>query len=231
LKGISATSLTVSGARLRIDKGKITEDKIEKKEQVLSFKAGIYNVLIDPLLTGLKSSVGSLITEKSTVIDIACGTGSLALELAKIAEHVAGIDLDQDLISFARKKAAEKKISNVSFMIKDAADLCEYHDKEFSFAVTSMAVHQFEEKLAVQILSEMNRIADKVVIADYNYPLPQNMAGYLAWGIEKFAGGDHFRNFRSYMSRGGLDWFASAAGLQLRTRIVKGYGVFIAAGS
>ena len=52
------------------------------------------------------------------VIDIACGTGSYALELAALGFEVTGIDLDEEMIGRAKKKYAS---SNVTFLLADMA--------------------------------------------------------------------------------------------------------------
>jgi len=196
----------------------------------LTIKALTYKLLIDPLLSGLRKTVAEEISGSDSVIDIACGPGTLAIEMAQRAVQVTGIDLDESLISFAKSRVEKKGIMNVDFRVHDASHLSIYRENEFDVAVTSMAIHQFSEDLAVEILIEMQRIARKVVIADYNYPLPDSFSGSLASGTERFVGGDHYRNFRNYMSRGGLTWFTDKAGLAIRSQTVKGNGVFVVAG-
>jgi 2-polyprenyl-3-methyl-5-hydroxy-6-metoxy-1,4-benzoquinol methylase len=195
----------------------------------LYFKSLFYNILIDPLLAGLKRTVAEKISQSATVIDIACGTGSLAIILARKAGYITAIDLDPDLIRFASEEAVKEKIRNIRFLVHDATDLSAYHDKQFDIAVTSMAVHQFKEELAVRILGEMKRIASQVIIADYNCPMPAGISRSLAYLIESMAKGDHYNNFRNYMSKGGLKWFTDSAGLIIRSTSIKGNGVFIVA--
>lgn len=192
-------------------------------------RAFIYNALIDPLLKGLRKTVTSQIQTGISVIDIACGTGSLAIDIAGKAGTVTGIDLDSSLISFAQNQAIRKNIDNTTFLVKDAADLHEFEDRQFDIAVTSMAVHQFDEALAILILKEMTRISRKIIIADYNFPVPRNMAGYLSRSIEALAGGDHFRNYRNFVKKGGLSWFAAEAGISLSYVALRGYGTFTVA--
>ncbi|MCU0461059.1 MAG: class I SAM-dependent methyltransferase [Bacteroidales bacterium] len=192
----------------------------------LKINALIYTALIDPLLSGLRRAVLEAIDPSATVIDIACGPGTLSLAMAQKANHVTGIDLDEKLISYASGTAGKKGIWNVSFALHDASDLSVYHDKKFDIAVTSMAIHQFPEDLAVKVLREMKRIAGKVIIADYNSPMPPGFSRTIAYGIERITKGDHHKNFRKYISRGGIGWFTAAAGLEIRSTIMKGNGVF-----
>ncbi len=190
-------------------------------------KGFTYRIFIDPLLSGVREVIRSKTDKGSSVIDVACGTGSLALLLAQKADNVTGIDLDQKLVSYASVRASEKEITNVKFRECDASDLSCYRDGEFDFAVTSMSVHQFDPGLAVKVLMEMKRVAAKVIIADYNCPLPHGFSGSLAYMIERIARGDHYRNFRNYMNRGGLGSFLEKAGISVISAEVRGNGVFI----
>ena len=194
-----------------------------------SIKGFLYKLLIDPLLASVRASIIKRTGHAARVIDVACGTGSLAFEIADKVSEVTAIDLDEDLISYASKRAARRGAGNIHFETRDASDLSIYPDNQFDIAVTSLSVHQFEAQLAVKILSEMKRIAVKVIIADYNYPLPQNLSGKVANGIERLAGGDHYRNFCNYMNSGGLEYFTGKAGLGIKSERIRGNGVFVVA--
>ncbi len=193
----------------------------------LYLKGFLYRILIDPLLAGVRASIVEKTGQATRVIDVACGTGRLALALAAKAGHVTGIDLDDKLISYASGRANKKGIKNILFEVKDATDLSCYRDREFDIALTSMAVHQFDELVAVKILREMKRIAPKVIIADYNSPMPAGFSRSLAYGIERIASGDHHRNFINYIAKGGIRYFTNAAGLSIKSSTVRGNGVFI----
>lgn len=58
----------------------------------------------------------------ATVLDIGCGTGSLALRLAPHARHVHGVDISTEMIRIARGKAASQGIPNVSFHVGTLED-------------------------------------------------------------------------------------------------------------
>jgi 2-polyprenyl-3-methyl-5-hydroxy-6-metoxy-1,4-benzoquinol methylase len=194
-----------------------------------SLKTPVYQLLIDPLLSPLRLSMLEHISPSHRVIDIACGTGMLALAIGERAAQVTAIDLDAASIAAARKSAAKQCAGNVFFEVRDASDLSCYRDREFDVAVTSMAIHQFEARLAVRILSEMQRIAGTVVVADYSHHMPRGWGRRVAWILEWIAGGDHYRNFRAYMQHGGMRWFAKEAGLKVVSEEIRGGGVFVVA--
>jgi SAM-dependent methyltransferase len=194
-----------------------------------SLKGFFYQVFIDPLIGGLRKRVVAMIMPGETVMDIACGTGAMSVAMAAHAHHVTGIDLAEDMIITADRTARRKGINNISFELRDATDLSCYNDKSFDVAVTSMAMHQFEPEAGVKVLSEMGRIAKRVIIADYNCPMTPGPAARLAWAIERAAGGDHYRNFRQYMERGGISKVSGEAGVVIEDMEVRGSGVFVIA--
>lgn len=59
----------------------------------------------------------SRMTPRDVVLDIGCGTGSLALRLAPCAAEMHGLDLSSEMVRIARGKAGAQKIDNVSFHI------------------------------------------------------------------------------------------------------------------
>lgn len=193
----------------------------------MNLKAWSYDLFIDPLLAGLKRSVANKVPAGTSVIDVACGHGSLAMTLAARAGNVTGIDLDSDLIRYATEQAAKLKTDNINFIVHDAASLSEFADRQFDIAVTSMAIHQFDGNTAVAVLREMKRIAVKVIIADYSCPMPPGFPRAVAYSIERMARGNHWRNFRKYMATGGLEFFTKSADLTVLNKTVRGNKVFV----
>jgi len=51
--------------------------------------------------------VDSLLPPGSSVLDAGCGTGRVAIELARRGHHVVGVDLDPAMLNLARDKAPE----------------------------------------------------------------------------------------------------------------------------
>lgn len=50
------------------------------------------------------------------ILDIGCGTGHFALELAAVAASVTGLDISTKMIEYANRNAAQQRIGNVEFL-------------------------------------------------------------------------------------------------------------------
>lgn len=200
------------------------------KAMSFSIKGFLYRVFIDPLINGLRRGITSRIIPGEKVIDVACGTGALSVRMSARAGNVTGIDLSEDMIFTARSMVRRRRIQNVIFELLDATELGCYENKSFDTAVSTLAMHQFDPETAVKVLREMNRIAKRLIIADYNCPMKNGPAAWLSQAIERAAAGDHYRNFRIYMERGGLKRLAADAGLEVNSPEVRGEGVFIITG-
>lgn len=163
-----------------------------------------YFSLIDPLLKKLHTRVAAEIPEGASVIDIACGNGTLPMKYAEKASRVTAIDLSAGKLEFARQMAARRKIANITFIEMDATDLSRFQDEEFDIATVSMAIHQFRSETGMELLKALHRIANKVLIADYHHPLPWGFFGGTTRLIEWMAGQEHNSCFRAYLANGGL---------------------------
>jgi ubiquinone/menaquinone biosynthesis C-methylase UbiE len=59
----------------------------------------------------------SLMTPSDIVLDVGCGTGSLAMRLSPCGTHVHGLDLSSEMIRIARGKTKAAEVTNVTFHV------------------------------------------------------------------------------------------------------------------
>lgn len=100
------------------------------------------------------------------VLDVACGPGIISCALATVARRVTGFDLVPAMIEQARKRQAERRLSNVDWRIGDAVHL-PYDDASFSLVVTRYSFHHLIDPGTV--LREMARVCrpgGRIAVAD-----------------------------------------------------------------
>jgi len=188
----------------------------------------VYRYLIDPLLNSSHALAASLVKPGEKVLDVACGNGTLALMIArKNGGDVTGIDLDEVMLKQAEQTRKKAGVTSVRFIQADATDLSNFGNNEFNTAVISMAIHQFNPAEGLKVLTEMKRLAAKIIVVDYAFPMNAGFYGWFARTIEWIAGGEHNRNFKQYMKNGGIESLLSKAGLHSTKRYLHGKGTLL----
>lgn len=111
------------------------------------------------------------------VLDVACGTGTLAQLLAGCAGpggQVTGIDLSEPMLGVARHKAAAQGLRppQLEFIQANAEEL-PFDDDSFDRATASLAIHELNRQGRDNALAEMQRVlkpGGMIVIADMRPP-------------------------------------------------------------
>ena len=185
-----------------------------------------YSTVIDPILAPMRKRVNVEINPGEKVIDIACGTGAQLFEISRIASYVTGVDLSKSMIQYAQNICVKQKIANVEFIVCDATNLSVLHEKSFDVVIMTMALHQFDPNLHSVILSEMKRVANRIIIVDYAVPLPKNYAGIGSRVAEFLAGREHNRNFKQFYQLGGLNTILPSNNFVIQKSVLFGKGAF-----
>jgi ubiquinone/menaquinone biosynthesis C-methylase UbiE len=185
-----------------------------------------YSTVLDPILAPMRKKVTVEIHPGDKIIDIACGTGAQVFELSGIASEIVGVDLSESMINHAQNSVKKRNISNAEFFVCDATNLSRFEANSFDVAIMSLALHQFDPLLHSTILSEMKRVAKRIIIVDYAVPLPKNYAGVVSRVAEFLAGKEHNHNFKQYNQLGGLDKILPEKGLKIEKSVLFGKGAF-----
>jgi ubiquinone/menaquinone biosynthesis C-methylase UbiE len=101
-----------------------------------------------------------------TVLDVACGNGTVAFEYAKIVKHVTGIDITAAMIERARIIQKERNLDNLDWRIGDISAL-PFSDDYFSIVVTRGSLHHLID--SDKVMEEMYRVCKpggKILITD-----------------------------------------------------------------
>jgi ubiquinone/menaquinone biosynthesis C-methylase UbiE len=95
------------------------------------------------------------ITGADEVLDVACGPGLVACEVAKVARHVTGIDLTPAMIDQARARQRSLALGNLTWVVGDAQPL-PFSAGSFSRVITRYSFHHFTDPQGV--FAEMIRV-------------------------------------------------------------------------
>lgn len=80
------------------------------------------------------------------VLDIGCGTGSLALRLAPHAGELHGLDLSSEMVRIAREKAEATSATNVTFHIGPFDDRVPFDDESLDGLCAYSILHLLEDR-------------------------------------------------------------------------------------
>ncbi|MEK6874498.1 MAG: methyltransferase domain-containing protein [Nanoarchaeota archaeon] len=110
-----------------------------------------------------KTGIGT----ESIAVDAGCGSGALALTLARHAKHVITYDLEEEHLSIAKQNATMLGITNITFKIGDATKHIDEHNVDI---VTLDLPNPWE---AIQMASLALRIGGFLV--SYSPTIPQTI--------------------------------------------------------
>ena len=135
----------------------------------------------------------------SKVLDVACGTGNLALPAARLGANVTGVDIAPNLVEQARANAARAGL-NAQFDEGDAEAL-PYEDASFDAVVTMFgAMFAPRPELVAAELKRVTRPGGIIAMANWtpggfigqmfkvvgtHVPPPPAMPSPLLWGVDE----------------------------------------------
>jgi demethylmenaquinone methyltransferase/2-methoxy-6-polyprenyl-1,4-benzoquinol methylase len=115
--------------------------------------AGRYDALNSLMTAGLhhrwreRAAARTQLQPGDSALDVCCGTGDLALELAQLVTpggHVVGCDFSEPMLDLAREKAAERSADGVRFEWADALEL-PYDGERFDAVTVGFGVRNLAD--------------------------------------------------------------------------------------
>lgn len=133
-----------------------------------------------------------------TVLELACGTGLLSVQLAGSVKLLEATDFSEDMIRQAKTKSHS---SRLHFSVQDATDL-PYTDETFDAVVISNALHIMSNP--EKALSEIKRVLKKdgILIAP-TFTAAGSLSGRIRIRIIEFSG---FKVFHKWTPEGYLNF-------------------------
>ena len=130
--------------------------------------AGIHRLLIETADIG----------EEDEVLDVACGPGLVACEVAKVARHVTGVDLTRAMIEQAEARQRSLGLANLTWAVGDAQPLA-FPEAAFTRVITRYTFHHFTDPSGV--FAEMVRVCrpgGRVTVCDVFTTSPDQGEAY-----------------------------------------------------
>ena len=138
------------------------------------------------------------------VIDIATGTGDLALDTVRKRPeiHVCGVDFVPAMLELANSKCREKKLAGkVDFSVGDAMHL-EFEDNTFDCSTIAFGMRNIPDRLgAIKEMRRVVRPGGKVLVLEMTFPRNLKMRRFFNWYLNNvipFMGIMITRNRKAY---------------------------------
>ena len=133
--------------------------RIEKEKKYWDKLSSGYDQMIEKhwriYQSSLLDKISNDVNAGDTVLEVACGTGLVALKVAERASEVSGIDISAPMIDEAEKKMREKDFDNVEFFVEDAYSL-HFGNDTFDTVICNNSLHNM--KYPQKALSEIKRV-------------------------------------------------------------------------
>lgn len=123
----------------------------------------------------MKDLIAARVRPGDQVLDLGCGTGTLALRCIARGATVTGLDSSEFMLAEAARRAGEAGVSDQLALIRDSVTQTHRHlaDASFDVVTATMALGEFPPEYLHYILRECARIlrpGGKVLIGDECWP-------------------------------------------------------------
>ena len=158
-----------------------SQSKKQQVEQMFDNISGNYDGLNRVISMGTDVSWRKKVVQMAkdhqpeTVLDIATGTGDLAIQIAEAAnaKKIVGLDLSEGMLKVGRKKIMSKNLQTKIEMIQGDSEALPFDDNSFDVTAIAFGIRNIPDK--VKALSEMKRVIvdnGQVMILELTTPEP-----------------------------------------------------------
>lgn len=100
---------------------------------------------------------------QSRVLDLGCGTGQIAIPLAKVVKEVVAVDPEQDMLDEAAKEAEKAGVKNIQWVLKKAEDIDESLGM-FDLTTMGASFHWMDQKVVLEKMYNQTKDGGGVVV-------------------------------------------------------------------
>ncbi len=174
---------------------------LSKKEQVADMFnniAGKYDFLNHFLSMGIdrgwrKKAIREIATvQPKTILDVATGTGDLAIAAAGIQpEQIIGVDIAEQMLEVGRKKLKEQKLDGLIRLQRGDSEALPFQTSSFDAITCAYGVRNFENlEAGLKEMSRVMREGGKVAILEFSrpkaFPMKQLYSFYFKYILPAF---------------------------------------------
>lgn len=190
--------------------------------------ASIYDRIFEPMNRGLRVLGFRMFLPPrgGPILDVGCGTGVHLEMYRKFKCRLYGIDTSSSMLEIARARLGDE----ADLREADATKL-PYDPGLFDLVLCMLALHEMDEPVRILVLEEMKRVVKKdgrILLIDFHAGRPRPIRGWFLKAFILFseiaAGRRHFRNYRHFMSIGGLPALIEGVQLKVEKQRVVGDG-------
>lgn len=123
----------------------------------------------------LKDRIAAVVGDGDRVLDVGCGTGTLALRCIQRGAHVTGVDSSEFMLTEAAKRAASAGVTDRLVLIRDSVTQLRKHlpDAAFDVVTATMVLGEFPREYLDFILRDCRRVlkpGGRLMIGDECWP-------------------------------------------------------------
>ncbi|MEN8227767.1 MAG: methyltransferase domain-containing protein [Bacteroidota bacterium] len=188
--------------------------------------AGLYDRVFEQMNKGLRVlGIRMFIPPQGgSILDVGCGTGVHLDIYQRYGCKLYGIDTSQSMLELARDRLGESaELSQV-----DATKM-PYESASFDLVLCMLVLHEMDDEVRTRVLSEMKRVIKsdgRLLLIDFHAGKPRSFKGWYYKLVillsEIIAGRRHFRNYRHFMSIGGLPTLIEKSQFEIEKRRIVG---------
>ncbi len=105
------------------------------------------------------------------VIDLACGTGDLSIEMANNGLNVVGVDFCKEMLEKAKEKIELKGLGKRISLIDAPVESLPFKDKSFDYATIAFGIRNLYDPLrGLQEIRRVLKREGKVIILEFSLP-------------------------------------------------------------
>ncbi|MFQ5923302.1 MAG: class I SAM-dependent methyltransferase [Anaerolineales bacterium] len=170
--------------------------------------ARLYDRLFEPMNRGLRVlGLRMFPPDRAMVIlDVGCGTGAHLKMYQRYGCSLHGIDTSPSMLEVAKDRLS----NDADLRLADASQM-PYDDRAFDFVFCMLALHEMDDTVRGSVIGEIKRVLKRdgrILFIDFHVGKPRPIMGWVTKLVillsEIGAGRRHFRNYRQFMSTGGL---------------------------